>query len=90
MLSRPDLVNGDADLVRLGRYLTATFLVEIRDREFLLRVVASGSRQGSQLRPDAEKDRAPIVRSGTTAHPTTLAISWSLRPSRSSKTPIAS
>jgi hypothetical protein len=28
MLFLPDLVNGDADLVRRGRYLTATFLVE--------------------------------------------------------------
>ena len=29
ILSLPDLVNGDADLVRRGRYLTATFLVEV-------------------------------------------------------------
>jgi hypothetical protein len=39
ILSLPDLVNGDADLVRRGRYLTATFLVEVGDREFLVRVV---------------------------------------------------
>jgi hypothetical protein len=39
ILSLPDLVNGDADLVRRGRYLTATFLVEVGEREFLVRVV---------------------------------------------------
>ena len=39
ILSLPDLVNGDAGLVRRGRYLTATFLVEIGEREFLVRVV---------------------------------------------------
>ena len=32
ILSLPDLVNGDADLVRRGRYLTATFLVEVGER----------------------------------------------------------
>ena len=39
ILSLPELVNGDAALVRRGRYLTATFLVEVGDREFLVRVV---------------------------------------------------
>ncbi|HUM14384.1 MAG TPA: hypothetical protein VL086_01750 [Candidatus Nitrosotalea sp.] len=39
MLSLPDLVNGDAALVRRGRYLTATFLVGAGDTEFLVRVV---------------------------------------------------
>jgi hypothetical protein len=33
------MVNGDAGLVRRGRYLTATFLVEAGDTEFLVRVV---------------------------------------------------
>jgi hypothetical protein len=37
--SLPDLVNNDAALVRRGRYLTATFLVEAGDTEFLVRVV---------------------------------------------------
>jgi hypothetical protein len=39
ILSLPDLVNGDAALVRRGRYLTATFLVEAGETEFLVRVV---------------------------------------------------
>jgi hypothetical protein len=39
ILSLPDLVNGDPALVRRGRYLTATFLLEAGDREFLVRVV---------------------------------------------------
>jgi hypothetical protein len=39
ILSLPDLVNNDAALVRRGRYLTATFLVEAGDTEFLVRVV---------------------------------------------------
>jgi hypothetical protein len=39
ILSLPGLVNGDADLVRRGRYLTATFLVEAGDAQFLVRVV---------------------------------------------------
>ena len=39
ILSLPDLVNADAALVRRGRYLTATFLVEAGDAEFLVRVV---------------------------------------------------
>ena len=39
MLSLPELVNGDAALVRRGRYLTATFLVEAGGTEFLVRVV---------------------------------------------------
>jgi len=43
ILSLPELVNNDAGLVRRGRYLTATFLVEAGDTEFLVRVVASGS-----------------------------------------------
>jgi len=39
ILSLPRLVNGDAGLVRRGRYLTATFLVEAGDTEFLVRVL---------------------------------------------------
>ncbi|HTG11950.1 MAG TPA: hypothetical protein VK746_14215, partial [Candidatus Eisenbacteria bacterium] len=39
ILSLPELVNNDAGLVRRGRYLTATFLVEAGDAEFLVRVV---------------------------------------------------
>ena len=39
ILSLPDLVNHDAGLVRRGRHLTATFLVEAGDAEFLVRVV---------------------------------------------------
>jgi len=39
ILSLPQLVNNDAGLVRRGRYLTATFLVEAGDTEFLVRVV---------------------------------------------------
>ncbi len=39
ILSLPDLVNGDPALVRRGRYLTATFLLEAGDHEFLVRVV---------------------------------------------------
>jgi hypothetical protein len=39
ILSLPDLVNNDAALVRRGRYLTATFLVEAGATEFLVRVV---------------------------------------------------
>jgi hypothetical protein len=38
ILSLPRLVNDDAGLVRRGRYLTATFLVEAGDSEFLVRV----------------------------------------------------
>ena len=34
ILSLPQLVNNDAGLVRRGRYLTATFLVEAGDTEF--------------------------------------------------------
>ena len=39
ILSLPDLVNNDAGLVRRGRHLTDTFLVEAGDTEFLVRVV---------------------------------------------------
>ena len=39
ILSLPDLVNNDAGLVRRGRFLTATFLVEAGEAEFLVRVV---------------------------------------------------
>jgi hypothetical protein len=39
ILSLPDLVNGNAALVRRGRYLTVTFLVESGGVEFLVRVV---------------------------------------------------
>jgi hypothetical protein len=39
ILSLPDLVNNDASLVRRGRYLTVTFLVEAGDTEFLVRVL---------------------------------------------------
>ena len=39
ILSLPEMVNGDAGLVRRGRYLTCTFLVEAGDTEFLVRVV---------------------------------------------------
>lgn len=39
ILSLPELVNNDTGLVRRGRYLTATFLVEAGDTEFLVRVV---------------------------------------------------
>jgi hypothetical protein len=39
ILSLPQLVNDDAGLVRRGRYLAATFLVEAGDAEFLVRVV---------------------------------------------------
>ena len=39
ILSLPQLVNADAELVRRGRYLTATFLVEAGDIEFLVREV---------------------------------------------------
>lgn len=38
ILSLPQMVNADAGLVRRGRYLTATFLVEAGDTEFLVRV----------------------------------------------------
>ncbi len=38
ILSLPQLVNGDAGLVRRGRYLTATFLVEAGGAEFLVLV----------------------------------------------------
>jgi hypothetical protein len=38
ILSLPDLVNGDPALVRRGRYLTDTFLVESGGAEFLVRV----------------------------------------------------
>jgi hypothetical protein len=38
ILSLPQLVNDDAGLVRRGRYLTVTFLVEAGDVEFLVRV----------------------------------------------------
>jgi hypothetical protein len=34
----PDLVNGDADLVRRGRYCSTTFLVEIGDTAWLVTV----------------------------------------------------
>jgi hypothetical protein len=34
----PDLVNGDADLVRRGRYCSTTFLVEIGDIAWLVTV----------------------------------------------------
>jgi hypothetical protein len=39
ILSLPRLVNDDAGLVRRGRYLTVTFLVEAGETEFLVRVV---------------------------------------------------
>ena len=35
----PDLVNADADLVRRGRFLTATFLVQSGATQYLIRVV---------------------------------------------------
>ncbi|MGH7315003.1 MAG: hypothetical protein ACREJS_01955 [Candidatus Rokuibacteriota bacterium] len=53
ILSLPQLVNGDAGLVRRGRYLTATFLVEAGDTEFLVRVV-----EGRYLLPVLDEIRA--------------------------------
>src|SRR5258705_9391781 len=41
ILSLPQLVNDDAGLVRRGRYLAPTFLVEAGDAEFLVRGVES-------------------------------------------------
>src|SRR5215813_8431490 len=35
----PELVNGNADLVRRGRFLTATFLVTSGETQYLVRVV---------------------------------------------------
>ena len=35
----PELVNADARLLRRGRYLTTTFLVEMDDVQYLVRVV---------------------------------------------------
>jgi pimeloyl-ACP methyl ester carboxylesterase len=35
----PELVNGNADLVRRGRFFTATFLVQSDDTQYLVRVV---------------------------------------------------
>ena len=49
ILSLPDLVNNDAGLVRRGRYLTATFLVEAGDTEFLVRVVEGRGRNGPPI-----------------------------------------
>ena len=36
----PDLVNGDADLVRRGQRLTTTFLLAVDDAEYLVHVAA--------------------------------------------------
>jgi pimeloyl-ACP methyl ester carboxylesterase len=35
----PDLVNADEDLVRRGRYLSTTFLIEIGDRGYLIKII---------------------------------------------------
>lgn len=35
----PDLVNGNAALVRRGRFLTTTFLLAVADVEYLVRIV---------------------------------------------------
>jgi pimeloyl-ACP methyl ester carboxylesterase len=39
MTALPDLVNADAALLRRGRYLTTTFLVEVDEAQYLVRVV---------------------------------------------------
>lgn len=51
IVSLPDLVNNDAGLVRRGRYLTATFLVEAGDIEFLMRVAEGGARRSRHAAP---------------------------------------
>ena len=35
----PDLVNADADLVRRGRFLSTTFLIEIGDKGYLVKII---------------------------------------------------
>jgi pimeloyl-ACP methyl ester carboxylesterase len=35
----PDLVNADEDLVRRGRYLSSTFLIEIGDKGYLVKII---------------------------------------------------
>ena len=35
----PDLVNGDANLVRRGRFLSTTFLVQIGEQGYLIKII---------------------------------------------------
>ena len=35
----PDLVNADANLVRRGRFLSTTFLMEIGDKGYLVKII---------------------------------------------------
>ena len=35
----PDLVNADENLVRRGRYLSTTFLMEIGDKGYLVKII---------------------------------------------------
>jgi hypothetical protein len=55
ILALPRMVNGDAALVRRGRYLTTTFLLEAEGAEFLVRVlegrIAAVERGPFLLRP---------------------------------------
>ncbi len=39
IMALPDLINADAALVRRGRYLTTSFLVEVDDVPYLVRVL---------------------------------------------------
>jgi len=63
IFSLADLVNGDAALVRRGRYLTTTFLVEVDDVEYLIRVaegrIAGVERGPFLMRPWSFALRAP-------------------------------
>jgi hypothetical protein len=35
----PDLVNSDANLVRRGRFLSTTFMLEIGDQGYLVKII---------------------------------------------------
>ena len=35
----PDLVNSDANLVRRGRFLSTTFLLEVGDKGYLVKII---------------------------------------------------
>ena len=80
ILSLPQLVNGDAGLVRRGRYLTTTFLVEAGDTEFLVQVAAEAvpgldrdrllaDLQDERYRDEVERDRRIAERLGVRGTP---------------------
>ncbi len=57
----PDLVNGDAALVRWGRHLSVTFMIEVGERQYLVHV-REGRIEGVETGPFVMRQWAFAIR----------------------------